>query len=724
MNCSIELNRRNFLKGGAAAIGGLVISFHLPGNARRHPQAMAQSTADPFVPNAFLRIGTDDTVTVLANHSEMGQGVYTSLPMLVAEELDADWSKIRVEAAPVDPVYNNLAFGSQGTGGSTSVRTNWERLRNAGATARAMLVAAAADTWGVDPASCHTENGFVIHEESGQQLSYGQLAEAASGLTPPANVTLKEPQDFKIIGTRTKRLDTPEKVDGTGVFGLDVQLENMLVAVVARPPVFGGTVKSFNPDKSLALPGVHHVVEIYRGIAVVADGYWPALQGRKALEVEWDEGPLSDLNSLTQGEQLAELANEPGAVALNEGDVTAGMNQATTKLEAEYRFPYLAHAPMEPLNCVADVRADGCDIWTGTQGQTTERFTAAFLTGLDPEQVNVHTQLLGGGFGRRGTLDGHFVAEAVQISQSIQAPVKVIWSREDDIQGGYYRPTSYHSISAGLDTAGDPISWQHRIVSQSIMEGTDWAAPPGSVEDIAVEGAAELPYAIPSRMVDWQRAPRGVPLLWWRSVGHSHNAFVVETFVDELAHAADRDPYEFRQALLTEHPRHQRVLEAVADMAGWGNPPPEGQGRGLAVHESFGSFVAQVADVSVSAEGKVKVHRVFCAVDCGPIVNPDTIEAQIEGGIAFGLTAALYGEITFNNGRVEQNNFHDYKMLRIDEMPQVETSILSSTDSMGGVGEISVPPIAPAVANAIFTVTGKRVRQLPIQSEDLRGATS
>jgi isoquinoline 1-oxidoreductase beta subunit len=720
MSAIRNLSRRGFLKASALAGGGLVLGVYLPQLDGR--AAAADENVKTFAPNAFVRIGTDDSVTVLINHSEMGQGTFTSLSLLVAEELDADWSKVRAEHAPVDPAYNHTGFGIQMVGGSTSTWTEWERLRKAGASARAMLIAAAAETWKVEPKSCRAENGQVIHADSGRKLSFGKLAEAASRLKPPDDVTLKDPKDFKLIGKPTKRLDTPEKVNGTGVFGLDVKVPGLLVALVARPPVFGGKLKSVNAERTKAAAGVRHVVEIERGVAVVADGFWPAKRGREALEIVWDEGPLATLDSRAQREQYAELAKKPGAVAKKAGDVTAAMGRAAKKFEAVYEMPYLAHAPMEPLNCVADVRPDGCDVWTGTQFQTGDRDAAAQLTGLKPEQVKVHTTLLGGGFGRRAVIDSHFVREAVEISKAVKAPVKVIWTREDDIRGGYYRPAAYHAISAGLDGAGNPVAWQHRIVCQSFIAGTPFEGfvIKDGVDETSVEGAADLPYAVPNLLVDWQKAPGGVPTLWWRSVGHSHNAFVVETFLDELAHAAGKDPYEYRRALLGQHPRHKRTLELAADKAGWGKPPPEGRGRGIALHESFGSFVAQVAEVSVSGEGKVRVHRVVCAIDCGPTVNPDGVRAQMEGGVAFGLTAALYGAITFEKGRVKQRNFHDYPILRMNEMPEVEAHIVPSTDKMGGVGETGVPPIAPAVANALFALTGKRVRRLPIRAEDLK----
>lgn len=720
MNDIVNCSRRDVFKMGALAGGGLILGAALSGFARF--AGAATSGSPPFAPNAFIRIGADESVTLIINHSEMGQSIYTGLAMLLAEELEADWARIRVEAAPVDPAYNNPMFGMQGTGGSTSTRSEWVRLRKMGAAARQMLIAAAADTWKVDAGTCRAENGQVLHPGSNRRLSYGQLVEKASRLKPPQDVPLKDPQTFKLIGKPTKRLDTPEKTNGRGLFSLDVNLPGMLVAVIARPPVFGGKAKSFDAGRAKAVAGVKHVVEIDRGIAVAAEGYGAALAGRKALEIVWDEGPLANLDSAAQRRQYAELAQRPGVVAEKRGDAAAAMGRAVKKFEAVYELPYLAHAPMEPLNCVADVRKDGCEVWVGTQMQTMDRNGAAEAAGLRPDQVKLHTMLLGGGFGRRSVPDGHFVREAVQVSKAVKAPVKVIWSREDDMRGGYYRPASYHAIAAGLDAAGSPVAWQHRIVSQSIMADMPFggAASRGGLDNTSVEGASDLPYEVPNLLVDWQRAPGGVPVLWWRSVGHSSNAFVVETFIDELARTAGKDPYEYRRALLGNHPRHKKVLELAAEKAGWGKALPDGRGRGLAVHESFGSFVAQVAEVSVSKAGQVRVHRVVCAMDCGPVVNPDGIHAQMESGVAFGLTAALYGEITFEKGRVKQQSFQDYPMLRMNEMPVVETYLVPSADKIGGVGETGVPPLAPAVANAVFSVTGKRIRRLPIRAEDLK----
>jgi isoquinoline 1-oxidoreductase subunit beta len=717
----INLSRRDFLRVSALLGGGLILGFVMP----VHGSASQTRRGSPpaFAPNAFIRIGTDDTVTIVVNKSEMGQGVYTSLPMLIAEELEVDWSTIRVEPAPVDPAYNHTEWGIQGTGGSTSVRTSWNQLLKAGATARAMLVTAAAEIWGVAPASCRAEKGAVINEATKRRLSYGQLAERASLLAPPQDVPLKPPQTYTIIGKPMKRLDTPEKVDGTALFGLDVRVPGMLTAVVARPPVFGAKVKRVNDAKARAVPGVKRLVSIDSGVAVVADGFWAASRGRDALEIVWDDGPLATLDSKGQREEYAKLAGKPGALAARRGDVEAALAGAAKRIDAVYEVPYLAHAPMEPLNCVAHVRPDGCDIWTGTQMQTTDRNAAARLTGLPPEKVMLHTMLLGGGFGRRAVGDAHFVREAVQVSMAVQAPVKVVWTREDDIRGGYYRPAVYNVIRAGLGADGMPVAWHHRIVGQSILLGTPFQGGlKEGLDPTQVEGAADSPYEIPNFLVDYHMAPPGVPVLWWRSVGHTFTAFVKEGFIDELANAAGKDPYQYRRQLLAKHPRQLALLDLLADKSGWGKRSDAGRFQGIALHESFGSFVAQVAEISVSPTGLVRVHRVVCAIDCGRVVNPATIVAQMESGVVFGLSAAIHGEITFKDGRVEQSNFHDYEVLRINDMPQVEVHIMPSQDSPGGVGEPGVPPVAPAVVNAVYAATGKRIRRLPIRSGELRRA--
>ncbi len=711
------LPRRDFLKVGAAAGGGLVLGFHLPFGG----EAVARAAGKPFAPNAFIRIGADDLVTVVVGKAEMGQGVFTALPMLIAEDLEADWTKVRVESAPVDPAYNHPAFGMQMTGGSTSVWSSWEQMRKAGATAKAMLIAAAAATWKVDPSSLRAEKGFVIHDASSRRLSFGALAETAATMTPPKDVVLKDAKDFKIVGKPTRRLDTPEKVNGKAQFGLDVTVPGMLVALIQRPPVFGGKALKVDDTKTKAVPGVIAIGQPSFGVVVVAKGFWAAKKGRDALQVQWDDGPNAALSTDALREEFRALAKTPGVVAKKEGDAAAVLAGAATKLEAEYEVPYLAHAMMEPLNCVVELRPDSCEIWTGTQFQTMDRAAAAEVAGLTPEQVQIHTTFLGGGFGRRATPRSDFIREAVEIAKVVKAPVKVMSTREDDIKGGFYRPMWHDRIAAGLDAGGNPVAWRHTIVGQSILAGTPFE---GMVKDgidgASVEGAADLVYPVPNLYVDLHSPRPGIPVLWWRSVGHSHTAFVVESFIDELAHAAGKDPFEYRRALLGSQPRHRGVLELAAAKAGWGKPLPAGRARGIAVHASFGSFVAQVAEVSMSPRGQVKVHRVVAAVDCGQYVNPDTIAAQIEGGVAFGLSAALHGQITLKGGRVVQSNFHDYEVLRLNEMPEVEVHILPSGEKPGGVGEPGVPPVAPAVANAIFALTGSRVRRLPIRPEDVK----
>ncbi|MGZ6239207.1 MAG: molybdopterin cofactor-binding domain-containing protein [Syntrophales bacterium] len=717
MDRIINIGRRLFLKSGMALGGGLILGFHF-----NPPGFSGDARADqgtPFAPNAFIRIGTDDSVTIVVNKSEMGQGVYTSLPMLIAEELECDWKRIRVEAAPVAPAYNHTQWGPmQGTGGSSSVLSEWERFRKAGAVAREMLLAAAATTWKVDKAACRAENGRVF-ENSGKSLTFGQLAKKASEMPVPKTVTLKDAARFKIIGRPTKRLDTPEKIDGTGIFGIDAHVPGMLTAIIARPPVFGGKVASVRSDKARAVPGVRDVVQVPSGVAVIADGFWPARRGLELLEITWDEGEGAKLSTEGLREEYRRLAETQGKIARKEGDPEGKLRGAAKPIRATYEVPFLAHAVMEPLNCLIDFSGESCNIQTGTQSQTGDRNAAARVLGLPPEQINLKTTLLGGGFGRRANPHADFVTEAAHVAKAVKKPVKVIWTREDDIRGGYYRPMWYDRIEAALDTEGNPVAWHHRIVGQSILLGTPFKSMiQDGIDVTSVEGAADIPYAIPNVLVELHSPTVVIPVQWWRSVGHSHTAFVVESFIDELAHASGKDPYEFRLKLLEKHPRHKGVLALAAEKARWGASLPAGRGRGIALHESFGSFIAQVAEASVDDRGKVCVHKVVCAVDCGMVVNPDTVAAQMEGGIVFGLTAALHGAITFKKGRVEQSNFHNYPMLRISEMPEVEVHIMPSREPPGGVGEPGVPPIAPAVANAVFAATGKRVRTLPLQPQE------
>ena len=722
MNAVRNPSRRNFLKTGAVATGGLVIGFVIPAGRR---VAMAQASADAavaagsaFVPNAFLRIGADDSVTVLLAHSEMGQGIWTTLPMLIAEELDADWATIRVEHAPAAPEYASLVFGMQGTGGSTTTSSEFERYRRAGAAARAMLVQAAAERWQVPAGDVTTSKGEAI--AGGQRLRYGELAEAAGKLAVPdmAALTLKPQADWTVIGTPVKRLDGPDKITGRAQFGIDVQFEGLLTAVVARSPVFGGTVKSFDASAAEQVPGVRKVVQVPTGVAVVADHYWAAKLGRDALRVEWEPGAYGALDSDTLRAQFTELLGQDGAVAAKAGDMDAAVPEGARRVEADYAVPYLAHAPMEPLNCTVRIEADGCELWLGTQFQTLDQVTAAGITGLRPAQIKVNTTFLGGAFGRRANPSPDVVFEAVHVAKAAGAPVKTVWSREDDVRGGFYRPAFIHRAAVDLDPAsGLPLRWKHTLVGQSIMAGTSFEAMMvrDGVDHSSVEGVADSPYlkAVPQHRVDLHSPRPGVTVLWWRSVGHSQNAFAMESLVDEMALAAGQDPVAYRRLLLKDEPRHLAVLDLAVAKAGWDTPPAEGRARGVAVHASFGSVVAQVAEVSV-ADGKIRVHKVVCAVDCGIAVNLDGVVAQMESGIAFGLGAALYSTLTLREGRIQQGNFNDYRVLRMDEMPVVEVHIVPSTQPPSGVGEPGTPPIAPAVANAVARLTGKRLRDLPL----------
>jgi isoquinoline 1-oxidoreductase beta subunit len=719
MKADARVSRRDFLKTGATTAAGLTIAFYIPSRftevARGHAPSVPGTDA-AFAPNGWVHIGSDGIVTITVDKSEMGQGVNTSYPMLVAEELDADLASVRVGATPENPAGWTRRMG---TGGSSSVRSSYDTLRKAGATARGMLVAAAAQQWGVDASACRTEKGAVIHTATGRTLGYGALASRAAALPVPSDPPLKNPADFRILGTRVRRFDTPAKVNGTARFGIDTRVPGMLYASIERSPAFGGSVSHVDDSRARAMPGVKRVVQLAavrsarseNAVAVVADSYWHALAARRALHIEWNDGPNGSLDSAAIHARLAQLAENPGIPARTEGDAGAAMKGAARTIEAVYEVPYLAHATMEPMNCTAHVRADGCDVWAPTQGQSGTQQVAAEVAGLKPEQVRVYTTYLGGGFGRRSETD--FVAEAVQLSRVMGVPVQVMDTREDDVRHDFYRPTTYNRFSAGFDAGGRVVAWTHRIVGASIA--TSKGRPPrDGIDGSLVEGAANVPYEIPNILVEQTIADLPIPLGYWRSVGSSHNAYLTECFVDEVARAAGKDPYEFRRALLAGHARHLGVLELAAEKAGWGTPLPAGRTRGIAVAESFGSYVAEVAEVSLDGNGVPRVHRVVCAVDCGPIVNPDTIEAQMQSGIVYGLTAALYGDITIDRGRVRQGNFNDYPMLRMKEMPAVEVYIVPSTEKQGGIGEPGTPPIAPAVCNAIFAATGKPVRGLPI----------
>lgn len=706
---AINQGRRIFLKVGTVAGGGLLIGFHLPLASRA---GEAEAAENEFVPNAWIRINVDDTVTLRVASSEMGQGVYTAIPMLLAEELECDWARMNVEMAPADKAYINPIIGMQLTGGSTAVRAFWTPLRQAGATARDLLIRAAAQTWKVKEDECRAENGFVLHKTNKLKASYGALATKAATLPVPSEVFLKEPGDFKLIGKSTPRLDTPRKVNGSAVFGMDVKLPGLLIAVVARCPVFGGKPKKFDATKAKDVPGVRQVLSIHSGIAVVADSFWAAQQARNALVVEWEEGAHAKLDSAAIRKQLELALKKKGVNAHNEGDAAKAIKAAVKRIEAVYEVPYLAHACMEPMNCTAQVKKDSCELWVPTQNQTAAQFVASQITGLPLEKVKVNTTFLGGGFGRRGEQD--FVAEAVQLAMATGTPVKLIWTREDDMHHDYYRPATLNRFSAALDKDGKPVAWRHEIAGGSIFSRVFPKSIKNGIDNTSVEGAANLPYAIPNLQVTWAMENGAVPVGFWRSVGSSQNAYVTECFLDELAAAAGKDPYEFRRVLLTKHPRHLGVLELAAQKAGWGSSLPAGRTRGIAVAEAFGSYCAQVAEVSLESN-QVRVHRVVCAIDCGMVVNPDTVVAQMESGIVYGLTAALKGEITLKDGRVEQGNFNDYPLLRFDEMPEIEVHIVKSSEHPGGVGEPGTPPIAPAVANAVFAATGKPVRKLPIR---------
>jgi isoquinoline 1-oxidoreductase beta subunit len=696
--------------------GGLVLAMTLPAFAGRGRTGAASPHAAPAVLNAWLKIGTDDSVTVLVDRSEMGQGVYTALPMLLAEELEIDLERIEVLAAPVGDAYVNPLNGGQITGTSNSIQDAWEKLRTAGAQARLMLIAAAANKWRVDPAECRAAGGRVT-DARGRSLRYGELAAAAALIPVPKQVKLKPASEFRLIGRPQARLDTPAKVDGTAQFGLDVKLPGMLYAVIALSPTLGGRVSTVDSAAAERLPGVRRVISTSSGVVVVADHFWQALKARGALEISWDPGPNARLDNAAFWASLDHTAaTVPGLAAkMTRGDTARALKDAAKTLAAVYELPLLAHATMEPMNCTADVRADRCDVYVGTQVQQGAQAAAADAAGLKPEQVDVHTTLLGGGFGRRLEVD--FIPAAVEASKALGVPVKLTWTREDDMSHDFFRPPAREEISAGVDAHGNLLAFSLHITTPSITARASPATIATDPFDSVIEYAQNFPYAVPNYRLSFSRQEIGIDVGYLRSVSHAPNCFAIESFLDELAAALSKDPLELRLALLAGRPRHIAVLQEAARRANWGRPPP-GRFQGLAFMEGYSSHIAQVAEISV-AGGALKVHKITCVIDCGQMVNPRIVESQIESGIVYGLSAALWGDITLESGRVRETNFHTYRVLRSNEMPELDVHLIPSDAAPGGIGEAAVPPVAPALCNAAFAATGKRLRRLPIGSHAL-----
>ena len=720
MTTHTQLSRRGFLKVTGGATAGLTLGFHVPPMIR----GMAAEAAAPGVLNAWVRIAPDDTVTILLSQSEMGQGVYTSLPMILAEELECDWQKVRVEMAPVDEAYQNPVFHLQGTGGSTSVRAFMAPLRTAGAAAREMLKLAAAERWGVPVEECHASGGRVVHGPKGQIASYGELAAVAAALDPPAEPPLKPEHQFRLIGQPVPRLDLPDKVRGSAIFGIDVRLPGMVYATIAQSPVFGGKVRSIaNQAEVESRRGVLALVPLDDAVAVVAEHFWQAKTALDALEVAWEEGAGAAVDDAAIMALFRSRIDGEAAVGTERGDVDRALAGAAKVVEAEYALPFLAHATMEPMNATAHVAAERVEIWAPTQGQGPLAGALAQMFQLPAEAIAIHTTFLGGGFGRRFELD--FALQAARVSKATGRPVQLIWTREEDMQHDLYRPASLNRIQAGIDDGGRVVAWKHRCVSPSIMSRVFPEFVKDGLDPISLEGVSDKVYGIPNFKVDYVLQNTHVPVGFWRSVGHSFNAFVFESMLDEVAHAAGRDPYELRRELLAEHPRELTLLDLVADKAGWGSQlePVLGgrRGRGIVLHESFASLVAQVAEVTVRDDGSLTVDRIVCAVDPGLAVNPDTIDAQMRSGIIFGLSAALMQKITIENGRVVEANFDGYPLAALTDVPLIEVHIAPSGDAAGGIGEPATPPVAPALGNAIFAATGKRIRTLPIGELDLTG---
>jgi isoquinoline 1-oxidoreductase subunit beta len=706
-------SRRDLLKSGLA--GGFLLAFHLPARAANETAQPPDDTSGKFAPNAFIRIDSAGKTILVMPQVEMGQGVYTAVAMILAEELDADFSQVTLEHAPPnDKLYGNPTFGIQVTGNSNSIRAFWKPLRNAGAAARAMLVEAAAQQWKVEPSSCTASNGEVLHAESGRKLSYGALAEAAGRQSPPPEIPLKDPADFTLIGKPLKRLDTPDKVNGKAVYGIDAVLPGMKFATLAACPVFGGKVGTVDDSAAKKIPGVQQVVVLDDMVAVVGDHTWAAKKGLDAVVVTWDEGPNARISSKDIWDDLRAASDRDGVVVKSTGDIAKGLATGD-KLEASYELPFLAHATMEPLNCTVHLQPDSCEIWTGTQIMTRVQSSVAKAAGLPAEKVTVNNHLIGGGFGRR--LEPDMVVAAVRVAQHVDGPVKVVWTREEDIQHDIYRPVYRDTLAATLSD-GKLVGWKHRIAGSSVI--ARWLPPAfqNGVDIDAIDSAADMPYDIPSLHVEYVRAePPAVPTGFWRGVGPNNNVFAIECFMDELARKAGKDPIAFRGAMLGGTPRLKAALDLVAEKSNWGEKLPARVGRGVSIQSSFGSFIATVVEAEVDDQGEVHLRRVTSAVDTGIAVNPDTIVAQLEGGLIFGLTAALYGEITIDKGRVQQSNFNDYRMLRIDQVPRIDVHIIKSGEAPGGIGETGVTAGPPALRNAIYAATGIALRRLPIDRD-------
>ena len=704
-------SRRFVLKASAAAGGGLLLGLHLPSLARAGAETDATGE---FTPNAFVRIDTHGGVTLISPHAEVGQGIYTSSAMLVGEELDVGLDRIRIEAAPPDiKKYIDPLIGDQATGGSVSTRSDWMRLRQAGAVARAMLIAAAAKKWSVDPATCHVERG-VIHDSTGRTLGYGDVAADAAQLPVPANVKLKDPSQFKLIGTNAKRVDTPSKINGSAIYGIDIMLPNMRFGTVAITPVKGGKLIGMDEVAARRVSGVQDVIRTDAGdaVAVIGDHMWAAKKGLEALDPKWDPGENGDVTLETIVASMDKASQNKGVVAKDKGDAAAAVKGAATQVSALYQSPFLSHAPMEPLNCTLHVQPDRAEIWLGTQVPVRAQKAVAAFTGLPQDKVTVHNQLMGGAFGRRLDIDSVEVAAA--IAKHVSYPVKLVWTREEDTRHDYYRPYYYDHVAAGLDADGKLVGRTHRVTGPSIQARWAPSAFKNGLDSDAVECAAETPYEIPAEYVDYVRdEPRAMNTSWWRGVGPTHNLFVVESFIDELAHAAKQDPVEFRRGMLKNNPRALAVLNLAAEKSGWGSPLPRGTGRGVELQFAFASYLCSVLEVSVSPSGEIILHRAVVAIDCGMTVNPDTVEAQIQGGLILGLSTAMYNEITLTHGAIDQSNFHDYRAMRINEAPKIEVYQIRNGESPGGIGETGTAAAAPVLGNALFAATGQRLRHPP-----------